>query len=80
MESQKERWRVGVEGTPLVPPELFLQLLEVAEGQATLSHIQTLGSVAFCAIKIITLGILELYSSPSSIFHPLHIIHPMPSF
>lgn len=38
----------GVEGTPSVPPELFLQLLEVAEGQATLSHIQTPGSARLC--------------------------------
>lgn len=48
MESQREEQRGGAEGDTLCSPELFLQLLEVAEGQATLSHIQTPGSGRLC--------------------------------
>lgn len=73
-----ERWGevgVGFGGDTLCSFELFLQLLEVAEGQVTLSHTNARECMPLCAIKIITLGITELYSSLTFIFHPHHIHH-----
>lgn len=62
----------GGRGDTLCSRALSSQLLEVAEGQLTLSHIQTPGRERLCVLpyRLLLFGISELYSSLSSSLHP----------